>query len=112
MITRTRRRVIAGNWKMCKTQADTRAFFSEFLPLVADTTDCDIVIAPPFTSIAAPVEVTRGSHVAIGGQNDYGQVRGAFTGVGTAGLHAQADRLNVIDARSELRDFPGHDVRA
>ncbi len=30
-----RRRVIAGNWKMYKTLADTRAFFSSFLPLVA-----------------------------------------------------------------------------
>ena len=40
-----RRRVIAGNWKMYKTVAETRAFFSAFAPLVANSTHCDIVVA-------------------------------------------------------------------
>ena len=47
-----RRRVIAGNWKMYKTIADTRAFFAAFSPLVAEASYCDIVIAPPFTAIS------------------------------------------------------------
>src|SRR6266849_940616 len=51
-----RRRVIAGNWKMCKTLAETRAFFSAFTPLVANATHCNIVIAPPFTAVSAAVE--------------------------------------------------------
>ena len=63
MSSPNRRRVITGNWKMYKTQSETRAFFAEFLPLVADVTDCDIVVAPPFTSVAAAVEVTKGSNV-------------------------------------------------
>jgi len=92
---------------MCKTQADTRAFFSEFLPLIADTTDCDIVIAPPFTSIAAAVEVTRGSNVAIGGQNIYWQAQGAFTGEVSAGMLAEAGCHYVIVGHSERRQFFG-----
>ena len=52
-----RRRVIAGNWKMYKTIADTRAFFSAFSPLIADANYCDIVVAPPFTSIPAAVRI-------------------------------------------------------
>jgi len=63
-----RRRVIAGNWKMYKTQADTRAFFSAFLPLVRGARVCDVVVAPPFTAIHAAVEAARDSGVAIGGQ--------------------------------------------
>ena len=51
-----RRPVIAGNWKMYKTQAETRAFFDAFKPLVANATHCDIIIAPPFTSLTAAVE--------------------------------------------------------
>jgi len=51
-----RRRVIAGNWKMYKTIADTRAFFVAFSPMVADANYCDIVIAPPFPDIPAAVE--------------------------------------------------------
>src|SRR5579864_1871237 len=47
----TRRRVIAGNWKMYKTQMETEVFFSSFSMLVDGITQCDIVIAPPFTSL-------------------------------------------------------------
>ena len=54
-----RRRVIAGNWKMYKTIADTHAFFAAFSPLVADAGYCDIVIAPPFTAISAAVAAAK-----------------------------------------------------
>ena len=46
-----RRPVIAGNWKMYKTQAETRAFFDAFQPLVAESKHCDIIVAPPFTRL-------------------------------------------------------------
>ena len=39
MSTAKRRRVIAGNWKMYKTQADTQTFFARFNPMVADAAD-------------------------------------------------------------------------
>ena len=107
MSSRKRRRVIAGNWKMYKTQAETRAFFAEFLPLVANTTDCDIVICPPFTSIAAAVQSSRGSNVAIGGQNLYWQSQGAFTGEISAGMLAEAGCRYVIVGHSERRQFFG-----
>ncbi len=92
---------------MYKTQAETRAFFAEFLPLVAGTTDCDIVIAPPFTAIAASVEATKGSNVAVGGQNLYWQTQGAFTGEVSAGMLAEAGCRYVIVGHSERRQFFG-----
>ncbi len=64
-----RRPVIAGNWKMYKTQAETRAFFEAFKPLVANATHCDIIIAPPFTSLSAAVDAARGSAISIAAQN-------------------------------------------
>ena len=45
-----RRPVIAGNWKMYKTQAEARAYFSALAPLVQGSTHCDIIVAPPFTA--------------------------------------------------------------
>ena len=62
-----RRRVMAGNWKMYKTLAETRAFFSAFTPAVANCTHADIVIAPPFTAISSAVDATKGTNIAIGG---------------------------------------------
>src|SRR5260370_8940033 len=85
-----RRRVIAGNWKMYKTLADTRAFFSSFLPPVAAAKHCDIVVAPPFTSISTAFEAAKGSTVAISGQNVSWSKEGAFTGEVSAPILAEA----------------------
>src|SRR6202166_562093 len=102
-----RRRVIAGNWKMYKTQADTRAFFSAFLPLVAGVTRCDIVIAPPFTAIAAAVEAARSSEVAVGAQNVFWEKEGAFTGEIAPPMLVEAGCRYVIVGHSERRQFFG-----
>ena len=85
-----RRHVIAGNWKMYKTLADTRAFFSAFLPLVSNAKHCDIVVAPPFTAISTAAEAAKGSNVAIAGQNVSWSKGGAFTGEVSAPMLAEA----------------------
>jgi len=92
---------------MYKTQAETRAFFAEFLPLVADAAHCEIVIAPPFTSIPIAVQATKGSKVAIAGQNLYWQAEGAFTGEVSAGMLAEAGCRYVIIGHSERRQHFG-----
>ncbi|HVS88412.1 MAG TPA: triose-phosphate isomerase [Candidatus Acidoferrum sp.] len=102
-----RRRVIAGNWKMFKTIAETRAYFSAFLPLVEGTKNCDIVIAPPFTSISAAVGAAKGSNVAIAGQDVYWEKEGAFTGELSPNMLVEAGCRNVIIGHSERRQFFG-----
>ena len=42
----TRRPLMAGNWKMYKTRAQTKAFCEAFVPLVSGVTDRDILICP------------------------------------------------------------------
>src|SRR5260370_35959381 len=100
-----RRRVIAGNWKMYKTLADTRAFFSSFLPLVAAAKHCDIVVAPPFTAIPAAVEAVKGSAIAIAGQNVSWNREGAFTGEVSAPMLADAGCCYVIIGHSDRRQL-------
>ena len=107
MSAQKRRRVIAGNWKMYKTQADTRAFFAGFNPLVAGVVDCDIVIAPPFTSILAAVEATRGTKIGISAQNVYWEKEGAFTGEVSTGMLVEAGCRYTIIGHSERRRFFG-----
>jgi len=102
-----RRRVIAGNWKMFKTQAETRAFFSAFAPLVAGATHCDIVIAPPFTAISAATEAARGSNIAIGGQDVFWEKEGAFTGEIAPQMLVETGCRYVIIGHSERRQFFG-----
>jgi triosephosphate isomerase (TIM) len=102
-----RRRVIAGNWKMYKTLADTRAFFSAFLPLVANSKHCDIVVAPPFTAVSAAFECAKGSNVAIAAQNVFWEKEGAFTGEIATNMLVEAGCHYVIIGHSERRQFFG-----
>ncbi|HUI74032.1 MAG TPA: triose-phosphate isomerase [Candidatus Acidoferrum sp.] len=102
-----RRHVIAGNWKMYKTQAQTREFFSAFIPLVKDVTHCDIVVAPPFTAICAAVEAVRGTRISISGQNLHWETDGAFTGEVSAPMLVEAGCTHVIIGHSERRQFFG-----
>jgi triosephosphate isomerase (TIM) len=102
-----RRRVIAGNWKMYKTIADTRAFFAAFSPLVADANHGDIVVAPPFTAISAAVESTKNTKISIAGQNVYWEKEGAFTGEISPAMLREAGCHYVIIGHSERRQLFG-----
>jgi triosephosphate isomerase len=102
-----RRPVIAGNWKMFKTQAETRAFFEAFRPLVASAAHCEIVISPPFTALAAAVEAARGSNITISAQNAHWEKQGAFTGEVSMGMLVEAGCRGVIIGHSERRQFFG-----
>ena len=100
-----RRPVIAGNWKMYKTLADTRAFFSAFLPLVSSAKHCEIVVAPPFTAISTAAEAAKDSSVAIAGQNVSWSKEGAFTGEVSAPMLAEAGCRYVVIGHSERRQL-------
>jgi triosephosphate isomerase len=100
-----RRRVIAGNWKMYKTIAETRAFFSAFAPLVADSKHCDIVIAPPFTAISTAAEAAKNTNIAVSGQNVSWSKEGAFTGEVSAPMLAEAGCRYIIIGHSERRQL-------
>ncbi len=100
-----RRPVIAGNWKMYKTQAETRAFFDAFCPLVAKSKHCDIVVAPPFTSLDVAAQAVRGTSIAIAAQNVHGQREGAFTGEICARMLVEVGCTGVIIGHSERRQY-------
>jgi triosephosphate isomerase len=63
--------IIAGNWKMYKTVAETVKYIKEFRVMVKDITDVEIVVAPPFTAVHAAAEAARNSNVVIAAQDLY-----------------------------------------
>ena len=98
---------MAGNWKMFKTPAETTVFCERFLPLVASANHCEILLCPPFVSIAAAVAATQGSTVGVGAQNLYWQKEGAFTGEVSAPMIKAAGCRSVIIGHSERRQYFG-----
>lgn len=100
-----RRRIIAANWKMYKTAAQTTAYFERFNPLVADVSACDILICPTALSLHAAIKATEGTNISIGGQNIYWEAEGAFTGeISAEMLHAEGASW-VLVGHSERRQF-------
>ncbi len=100
-----RRPVLAANWKLHKTQAETRAFLEKFKPLVAQSNHCEIVVCPPFTSLGAAVAAARNSNIAIGAQDVFWEKKGAYTGEVTAAMLADAGCQHVIVGHSERRQY-------
>jgi triosephosphate isomerase len=92
---------------MYKTQADTRAFFEVFKPLVATSTHCDVLIAPPFTALVAAVEAARGSAIGIAAQDLHWEREGAFTGEVSAKMLVEVGCRAVIIGHSERRQYFG-----
>jgi triosephosphate isomerase len=102
-----RRPVMAGNWKMYKTAAETSAFFEKFRPLVAASTHCDVVICPPFVNLPAASSASRGTRIEIGGQNMFWEKEGAYTGEISGAMLKCAGCQWVLIAHSERRLYFG-----
>jgi len=102
-----RRPVIAGNWKMYKTQAEARTYFAALAPLVRGCVHSDIIVAPPFTALAAAVDAAKGTPISIAAQDMHGEPEGAFTGEVSAAMLVEAGCRAVIIAHSERRQFFG-----
>jgi triosephosphate isomerase (TIM) len=101
------RRIVAGNWKMHKTAAQTQAYLETFLPLAAEVPDTiEIVIAPPFTAIPAAHELLRNHHrVLLGAQNAHWELQGPFTGEISVPMLREFDVRYVIVGHSERRMY-------
>ena len=100
-----RKPIMAGNWKMYKTPAETTAFFEKFRPLVEKTEHCEIVIAPPYTNIAAAVAGAQGTRIRIAGQDMYWAKEGAFTGEISGPMLKACGCSHVIVGHSERRQY-------
>ena len=102
-----RRPIIAGNWKMFKTIPETRAFFDALIPEIQDVEHCDIVVAPPFTALAAAAEEADGTRVSISAQNVHWEEQGAFTGEISVRMLVDAGCAYTIIGHSERRQYFG-----
>ena len=100
-----RRPIIAGNWKMFKTIAETRAFLDALIPVVQGVEHCEIVVAPPFTALAAAAEKAAGTRVSVSAQDVYWEPQGAFTGEIAVRMLVDAGCTSTIIGHSERRQF-------
>jgi triosephosphate isomerase len=101
-----RKKIIAGNWKMNKTQAEARTLVEDLLMEIGKFNDADIVLCPPFTALAAVSELLSSvSNVRLGAQNLHEAASGAYTGEISAGMLRELYVRYVIVGHSERRQY-------
>ena len=100
-----RKKVIAANWKMCKTPAQSQEFVKAFLPLVVNHDRDEIVLCPSDTSLSVVIAAATGSNVAVGAQNMYFADEGAFTGETSPLMLKAIAATHVILGHSERRQY-------
>lgn len=101
-----RKPIIAGNWKMNKTPAETTALINELKPLVTEA-NCDVVVCVPYVDIPAAVEAVKGSKIKVGAENVHWAQSGAFTGEISADMLKALKVEYVIIGHSERRQYFG-----
>jgi triosephosphate isomerase len=104
--------LIAGNWKMHKTVEEAEQLIAALLPRVSSADTVDVGICPPFTTLSAMVDSTRGSRVAVYAQNMHQAKFGAFTGEVSAPMLTDLDVAGVLLGHSERRELFGETDKA
>lgn len=102
-----RRPVIAANWKMNMTVGETMALAEKLLPCQERAGEVDVVICPPFTSLAPACNLFQGTGIQVGGQNMHWEDFGAFTGEISAPMLKAIGCSHVIIGHSERRQLFG-----
>ena len=100
--------IIAANWKMNNTIAESLAHVDAMLPRLQTLSAVDRVVCPPFTSLSAVSERLRASGIHVGAQNLYPEPKGAFTGEISPPMVRELASY-VIVGHSERREHFGDD---
>lgn len=100
-----RKKVIAGNWKMNKTNAEAVEMLTELKELVKGIDNVGIIIGAPFTALSDAVKAVKGSNIAIAAENVYPKDSGAYTGEVSPSMLKAIGVEYVILGHSERREY-------
>lgn len=103
-----RKIVIAGNWKMFKTQAESLEFLQGFIrSLDQMPEEREVILCAPFTALPSLSKNLHGSIVYLGAQNVHWEENGAYTGEIAASMLTEIGVRYVIIGHSERRQYFG-----
>ncbi|WP_124066008.1 triose-phosphate isomerase [Clostridium sp. E02] len=100
----SRKKIIAGNWKMNMTPTEAVGLVNTLKPLVVND-DVDVVFCVPAIDIIPAVEAAKGSNINIGAENMYYEDKGAYTGEISPAMLKDAGVSYVVIGHSERREY-------
>lgn len=104
--------LIAGNWKMHKTEAQAEEHIQGLLPRVSSVSGVDIAVCVPYTDLRAMVDSARGSRVEVYAQNMHHEPEGPYTGEVSGPMLSELDVAGVVLGHSERRELFGETDKA
>jgi len=103
-----RKIIIAGNWKMHKTQTESTEFLQSFKSKLDNTpADREVVLCSPFTCLALMSKNLHGSRINLGAQNIHWEDSGAYTGEISGTMLSEIGVSYAIVGHSERRQYFG-----
>jgi triosephosphate isomerase len=103
-----RKKIVAANWKMNMTQAESARYVESLLLDLGDIAEVEVIVIPPFTAIAKVTEsLGKAQNIKIGAQNMYWEKNGPFTGEISAALLRDLFVRYVVLGHSERRTLFG-----
>jgi triosephosphate isomerase len=106
-MSKLRKRIIAGNWKMNKSVAESKDLAADIKRELAECRDVDVVLCPPFTSLESVGSVIENTQIKFGAQNMHWENDGAYTGEISANMLRSIYCHYVILGHSERRSYFG-----
>jgi triosephosphate isomerase len=100
-----RRPIIAANWKLHKTIVEARQFVERLCHHCPDPGEMDVILAAPFTALAAMHDSMRATPYLLAAQDVFWEEQGAYTGAVSAPLLVDAGCSYVIIGHSERRQY-------
>jgi triosephosphate isomerase len=104
--------LVAGNWKMHKTEEQAEEYIQALLPRVSAVDGVDVAICVPFTDLRAMIDSARGSRVEVYAQNMHHQQEGPYTGEISPAMLSELDARGVVLGHSERRALFGETDKA
>jgi triosephosphate isomerase len=102
-----RRKIIAGNWKMNNDISESQKLVSGIINGLGKNSHCDVIVCPPFTSLAEVSSLIKNTQIKLGAQNMFYEDSGAFTGEVSAFMLKSVGCEYVILGHSERRTIFG-----
>ena len=100
----TRKKIVAGNWKMNNGLQETEILINE---LLAETnhSGCEVMVAPSFVSLKTAIDSLIDNDIEVVSQNVHQSNDGAYTGEVSAKMLSSIGIKTTIIGHSERREY-------